>query len=215
MGPTTAAPKPLRAPQPRPRGTGQSEEWLRPALEQLQAAVEARFAARGMRLADVFPMAPNVPDRDRCMTDFEGYCPVARPVPAWNRTDCIATCDWFTNDCLYSMPTEDAPYEDFLIPRNRSLVVLGVNHPLVNKAAFLNILITGIRNPERPGHTPNFSSSHLAGSGAFWRRVFWMEMVDRSMGDRWASVMTNTHATITNIGGCCGLTWNRSMDPSS
>lgn len=64
------------------------------------------------------------------------------------------------------MPTEDAPYEDFLIPANRSLVVLGVNHPLINKASFLNILITGIRNPERPGHTPNFSSTHLAGSGS-------------------------------------------------
>lgn len=102
-GPSAAAPQPLQAPAPRQRGTGQSEEWLRGSLEALKEAVAARFAARGLRLANVFPMAPNVPDRDRCMTDFDGYCPVARPVPAWNRTDCIATCDWFTNDCLYSM----------------------------------------------------------------------------------------------------------------
>jgi hypothetical protein len=129
----------------------------------------ARFAARGMRLADVFPLAANVPDPDRCMTEFEDYCPVARPVPAWNRTECIATCDWFTADSLYSMPLADATnYDNFLIPRNRSLVVVGVNHPLINKASFLNFLVTGIRNPERPGHTPNFSSNHLAGSGA-WR----------------------------------------------
>lgn len=40
------------------------------------------------------------------------------------------------------MPADDAPYQDFVIPQNRSLVIVGVNHPLINKASFLNFLVT-------------------------------------------------------------------------
>ena len=94
-GKRSAAPQPLQSPPLRPRGTGHSEEWLRAPLRKLRDALEARLAERGLKLTHVFPMAPNVPDSDRCMVDFD-YCPIARPLPAWNRTDCISTCDWFT-----------------------------------------------------------------------------------------------------------------------
>lgn len=100
-GPQAPEPQPLQAPARRARGTGQSEEWLRSPLEQLKAAVAVRFAARGLRLADVFPLAPNVPDPDRCMTDLTDYCPVAHPIPEWGRFECLPSCDWFTNDALY------------------------------------------------------------------------------------------------------------------
>jgi hypothetical protein len=29
------------------------------------------------------------------MTDL-GYCPVAAPIPVWNLTKCVPTCDWYT-----------------------------------------------------------------------------------------------------------------------
>ena len=149
----------------RTRGNGKSEEWLRPSLEKLIAAVEEKLAKeRGLVLTHRFQMAPCVPDNDRCMVDLD-YCPIAKPIPAWNKTMCIPTCDWFSRDSLYSTPPDTTDFPNMNLPEHRTLVIVGVNHPLVGKSSFLNILCTGINNPERPGHTPNFSSSHLAGSG--------------------------------------------------
>ena len=146
------------------RGNGKSEDWLRPTLEKLIAAIEERMNERGLALSHQFQMAPNVPDNDRCMVDLS-YCPVAKPIPEWNKTMCIPTCDWFSRDSLYSMPPDTTDFDNMNLPKDRVLVIVGVNHPLIGKSSFLNILCTGIKNPERPGHTPNFTSSHLAGSG--------------------------------------------------
>lgn len=159
---------PLTTPPLKARGTGESEEWLRPALDELVAAVETRMAAeRGLVLAHTFPLTPLIPDAARCISDLS-YCPVSMPIPAYNLTACNPTCDWFTRDSLYSTPSAESDFLDFLLPQNRVLVVVGVNHALLGKASFTNFLMTGIKNPERPGHTPNFSSNHLAGSGQYF-----------------------------------------------
>jgi hypothetical protein len=159
---------PLTAPPLKTRGTGESEEWLRSALEKLVEAVKTRMEVdRGLVLTHSFPLAPCMPDAIRCISDLD-YCPVAMPIPQWNLTACNPTCDWFTRDSLYSTPPADSDFINFMIPRDRILIVVGVNHALLGKAAFTNFLVTGIRNPERPGHTPNFSSSHLAGSGQYY-----------------------------------------------
>ncbi len=161
--------QPLTAPPLKQRGTGESEEWLRAPLGELVAAVEERMAReRGLKLAHAWPMAPSIPDSLKCIQEYTSYCPVAKPIPAWNRTQCLPSCDWFTSDALYSTPPDDSDFENFLMPRGRVLVVVGVNHALLGKASFTNFLATGIKNPERPGHTPNFSSIHLAGSGQMY-----------------------------------------------
>jgi len=161
-------PMPLTTPPLKARGTGESEEWLRPALDELVAAVETRMAAeRGLVLAHTFPLTPLIPDAARCISDLS-YCPVSMPIPAYNLTACNPTCDWFTRDSLYSTPPSDSDFLNFLLPKDRVLVVVGVNHALLGKASFTNFLMTGIKNPERPGHTPNFSSNHLAGSGQYF-----------------------------------------------
>jgi hypothetical protein len=145
---------PLTTPPLKARGTGESEEWLRPALDELVAAVETRMAAeRGLVLAHTFPLTPLIPDAARCISDLS-YCPVSMPIPAYNLTACNPTCDWFTRDSLYSTPSAESDFLDFLLPQNRVLVVVGVNHALLGKASFTNFLMTGIKNPERPGHTP-------------------------------------------------------------
>lgn len=37
-----------------------------------------------------------VPDVRRCTTDVS-YCPVAAPIPQWNLTRCLPTCDWYAH----------------------------------------------------------------------------------------------------------------------
>lgn len=161
-------PIPLITPPLKARGTGESEEWLRPALNELVAAVETHMATeRDLVLVHTFPLAPLIPDAARCISDVS-YCPVSMPIPAYNLTACNPTCDWFTRDSLYSTPPSESDFLNFLLPRGRVLVVVGINHAALGKATFTNFLMTGIRNPERPGHTPNFSSSHLAGSGQYF-----------------------------------------------
>ena len=159
---------PLITPSLKARGTGESEEWLRPALNELVAAVQTHMATEhDLVLAHTFPLTPLIPDAARCISDLS-YCPVSMPIPAYNLTACNPTCDWFTRDSLYSTPPSESDFLNFLLPRDRVLVVVGVNHAALGKATFTNFLMTGIRNPERPGHTPNFSSSHLAGSGQYY-----------------------------------------------
>lgn len=78
----------------RPRGTGELQEWLRGPLDALVGAISRYMkSSRGLELAHVFPMYHNLPDVRRCMSDTS-YCPIAAPVPTWNLTRCIPTCDW-------------------------------------------------------------------------------------------------------------------------
>jgi hypothetical protein len=113
--PTPAPIDPLPMPPVRPRGTDTSEEWLRPALDQLIAAVQAQYQSSAVRRRRTRTLQPSG------LTCLE------------RRTPCFGD----NSDTVYSasLPTwlSDDP-SDFLI-------VVGVQHEATGKASYMNVAV--------------------------------------------------------------------------
>jgi hypothetical protein len=77
----------------------------------------------------------------------------------------IATCGFFSRDCLYSFlalpDTGKIDYADLTFPRNRSFVFLGANQVRLQKVTYSNIFMTSILEPQKPGRTVNYSADAL------------------------------------------------------
>ena len=117
--PTPVAIDPFPVPPQRPRGTNSSEAWLRPALDELVAAVKAHYHNLEVKTRRTFVL------------DLSGRRCIERG------TLCLG--DNADTTYIASIPTwlSDRP-QDFLI-------VVGVNHQATGKASYMNLAVYHVK----------------------------------------------------------------------
>jgi len=63
------------------------------------------------------------------------------------------------------MDNRTTDFTQLNLPKGRVFAILGINHPTIGKCEFINLMATSAEKPERVGHTFNYSSAQLEGSG--------------------------------------------------
>jgi hypothetical protein len=101
-----------------------------------------------------------VPDPIRCIEEPSTYTPIFSPHDTNYSFGVMPTCDWFSNDALYSLyPNISTTVLTF--PLNRIYAAVGFDQPNIGRCMFYNLLMSTPLGFEQSAHTVNFTSQDL------------------------------------------------------